>query len=152
MAATTSITVRVQAKGGKFLADDIGGSEVTIRDAQTGEWLGGGLALGTSSGNLSPAYSADASLNTIVTPPAEPGGPYLVQWLSPQGDTSGLSVDLAISRPTLLEITAFGPLGGLQSAHRVTTTQWIGPGQRLDEPGFIVEIPGLLVQVRSEEC
>jgi hypothetical protein len=34
--STTSITVRVQAKGGKFLANDIGGSEVTIRDAQTG--------------------------------------------------------------------------------------------------------------------
>ena len=46
-ASTTSITVRVQSKGGKFLADDIGGSEVTIRDAQTGQWLAGGLALGT---------------------------------------------------------------------------------------------------------
>ena len=50
--ASTSITVRVQAKGGKFLADDIGGSEVTIRDAQTGELLGGGLALGTATREL----------------------------------------------------------------------------------------------------
>jgi hypothetical protein len=37
---TTSIMVRVQAKGGTFLADDIGGVEVTIRDAQTGAFLG----------------------------------------------------------------------------------------------------------------
>lgn len=147
MTVTTSITVRVQAKGGKFLADDIGGSEVTIRDARTGERLGGGLALGTSSGNLSPAYSAGASLNTIVTPPDEPGGSYMVQWLSPQSDTSGLSVELAISRPTLLEVTAYGPLGGLQSAHRVTATRWIVPGQSFPEPGFVVEIPGLLLQV-----
>ncbi len=148
MAATTSILVRVQAKGGKFLADDIGGSEVTIRDAQTGERLAGGLALGTDSGNLSNEYSAGASLNTIVTPPSSPNGPYLVSWLSADGTTSGLTADLAISRPTLLEITAYGPLGGLQSAHRVTTTQWIVPGQSLDEPpGFVVEIPGLLVQV-----
>ncbi|HEY7216535.1 MAG TPA: hypothetical protein VIC28_18075 [Thermoanaerobaculia bacterium] len=148
MAASTSITVRVQAKGGKFLADDIGGSEVTIRDAQTGEWLAGGLALGTDSGSQSNGYSKGASLNTIVTPPASPGGPYVVSWLSAGDTTSGLTADLAISRPTLLEITAYGPLGGLQSAHRVTTTQWIVPGQSLTEPpGFIVEIPGLLVQV-----
>src|SRR5262245_42889956 len=148
MAATTWITVRVQAKGGKFLADDIGGSEVTIRDAQTGELLASGLALGTDSGSLATEYTCGASLNTIVTPPASPNGPYVVSWLSADGTTSGLSADLAISRPTLLEITAWGPLGGLQSAHRVTTTQWIVPGQSLDEPpGFVVEIPGLLVQV-----
>jgi hypothetical protein len=148
MAATTSILVRVQAKGGKFLADDIGGSEVTIRDAQTGERLAGGPALGTDSGNLSNEYSAGASLNTIVTPPASSNEPYTVWWLSADATTSGLTADLAISRPTLLEITVYGPLGGLQSAHRVTTTQWIVPGQSLDEPpGFVVEIPGLLVQV-----
>ena len=148
MAGSTSITVRVQAKGGKFLADDIGGAEVTIRDAQTGERLGGGLALGTSSGNLSPQYSADASLSAIVTPAAGSKGAPTVNWLSPDASTSGLTTKLAISRPTLLEIGAFGPLGGLQSAHRVTASQWIVPGQVLDQgPGFVVEIPGLLVQV-----
>src|SRR4051812_16463246 len=105
MTATTSILVRVQAKGGKFLADDIGGSEVTIRDAQTGEWLADGLALGTDSGNLSNQYSAGASLNTIVTPPPpNTSDPYVVQWLSADVTTSGLAADLAISRPTLLEI------------------------------------------------
>jgi hypothetical protein len=148
MAATTSITVRVQAKGGKFLADDAGGTEVTIRDGQTGERLAGGLALGTDSGNLSNTYSPGASLNTIVTPPACPGDPYTVWWLAADATTSGLVAELAISRPTLLEITAYGPMGGLQSAHRVTTTQWIVPGQVLDEPpGFVVELPGLVVQV-----
>src|SRR5262245_23082473 len=148
MAATTSITVRVQAKGGKFLADDIGGSQVTIRDAQTGELLAGGLALGTDSGNLSNEYSAGASLNTIVTPPASPNEPYTVWWLSADDDTSGLEADLVISKPTLLEITAYGPLGGLQSAHQATRTQWNVPGQSLDQPpGFVVELPGLLVQV-----
>lgn len=61
----------VQAKGGKFLADDIGGAEVVIRDAQTGRWLGGGLANGTDSGTLSDAYSAAASRMVIVTPATE---------------------------------------------------------------------------------
>ena len=147
-AASTSITVRVQAKGGKFLADDIGGSTVTIRDAQTGEPLGGGLALGTDSGTLSTAYTANASLSAVVTPAVPPTTEPTIQWLSPDASTSGLTVDLPISRPTLLAITAFGPMGGLQSAHRVTATQWIVPGQTLDEgPGFVIELPGLLVQV-----
>jgi len=119
-AAATSILVRVQAKGGKFLANDIGAAEVTIRDAQTGAWLGGGLALGTSSGNLVPGYAPNASLSTIVTPASEPNGVPQVQWLVPVASTSGLQVSLPITRPTLLEITAFGPLGGLQSAHRAT--------------------------------
>lgn len=41
----TPITVRAQARGGKFLADDIGGSEVTLRDAGTGRLLVAGRAL-----------------------------------------------------------------------------------------------------------
>jgi hypothetical protein len=44
MATTTPMMIRVQAKGGKFLADDIGGAEVTVRDARTGRWLAGGRA------------------------------------------------------------------------------------------------------------
>ncbi|HSS48978.1 MAG TPA: hypothetical protein VLX28_08525 [Thermoanaerobaculia bacterium] len=147
--ASTSITVRVQAKGGKFLADDIGGSQVTIRDAQTGELLGGGPALGTSSGNLSTTYTPNASLSAVVTPPVSPATqPTLIQWLSPDASTSGLTANLPISRPTLLEISAFGPMAGLQSAHRAVAMQWIVPGQTLNQgPGFVVELPGLVVQV-----
>lgn len=146
--ATTSILIRVQAKGGKFLADDIGGAEITLRNAQTGRWLGGGRAGGASSGNLSSTYQANASSYVILTPALNPNRPPDVWWLVPEPSTSSLKVDLAIDRPTLVEITAYGPLGGLQSAHPVTLTQWIVPGQTIDQgPGFVVEIPGLLVQV-----
>jgi hypothetical protein len=41
--------IRVQANGGKFLADDIGGAEVTVRDARTGRWLNGGRVQGPRS-------------------------------------------------------------------------------------------------------
>src|SRR6476620_132988 len=47
-AIPTTITVRVIAKGGKFLGDDIGGAQVTIRDAQTGELLASGTTQGGS--------------------------------------------------------------------------------------------------------
>jgi hypothetical protein len=147
MAATTPLLIRVQANGGKFLADDIGGAEVAVRDARTGRWLDGGRVLGPDSGSLKPAYAPGASRSAVVTP----GHPLLVQWLVPTtGKTSGLTVHLPITQPTLLEIEVYGPLGGLQSAQRVVTRTWAVPGQAItQEPGFVVELPGLVVQVQQ---
>jgi hypothetical protein len=142
-ARETQITVRVQANGGKFLGDDIGGALVTIRDGQTGELLASGVTRGDS-GTLVSDYSPDASQRAIVTPGRQP--PY--QWLLAAATTSRFDATLPLERPTLLEVSAFGAVGGLQAAHRVTTAQWVVPGQHLTAgPGFVVEIPGLLLQV-----
>ncbi len=139
----TKIRVRVQAKGGKFLGDDIGGALVTLRDGQTGEILASGVTSGDS-GTLAGDYSPAASLATIVTPGRKP----VVHWLVASKTTSRFDASLALERPTLLEVSAFGAVGGLQAAHRVTSAQWVVPGQDLTEgPGFVVEIPGLLLQV-----
>jgi hypothetical protein len=140
--AKTAITVRVQARGGKFLGNDVGGSEVTLRDAQTGVLLASGVALG-GSGNLQSTYAANASPLTIVTP----GKPPTVQWLVPDAQTSRFRQELAIDRPTLVAIEVRGPLGGLQSQQTVRTAQWVVPGEDVDQgPGFVVELPGLVVQ------
>jgi hypothetical protein len=142
--------IRVQANGGKFLADDIGGAEVTVRDARTGRWLDGGRAQGPDSGTLQQGYVSGASRSAVVTPGIPPA-PLLVQWLVPKtGKTSGLTVHLPITQPTLLEVEVYGPLGGLQSARRVVTSTWAVPGQPItQEPGFVVELPGLVVQVQQ---
>ncbi len=137
------ITVRVQANGGKFLGDDIGGALVTIRDGQTGEILASGVTRGDS-GTLVSDSSPDASQRAIVTP----GPPPAVHWLLASKTTSRFDATLPLERPTLLEVSAFGAVGGLQAAHRVTSAQWVVPGQQLTSgPGFVVEIPGLLLQV-----
>ncbi|HET9211512.1 MAG TPA: hypothetical protein VFR03_13985 [Thermoanaerobaculia bacterium] len=146
MAATTPMLIRVQANGGKFLADDIGGAEVTVRDARTGRWLAGGRAQGPDSGTLQPNYVPSASRSAVVTP----GNPPVVQWLVPGPTTSGLTVDLPITQPTLLEVEVYGPLGGLQSAQRVVTRAWAVPGVPITQgPGFVVELPGLIVQIQQ---
>lgn len=44
----TQIDVRVIAKGGKYLGDDIGGALVTVHDVQTGELLARGTTAGGS--------------------------------------------------------------------------------------------------------
>jgi hypothetical protein len=145
-AAKTPILVRVQARGGKFLADDIGGAEVTIRDTHTGQLLGGGLVQGTDSGSFSDEFVQGASQYAVVTPGETP----VIRWLVPDATTSGLSLDLPLGRPTLLAVAAYGPLGGLQSAQRVETSTWALPGQAITQgPGFVVVLPGLVVQAMS---
>jgi hypothetical protein len=136
------IKIRVQALGGKFLGDDIGGALVTIRDQQTGEVIASGRTFGNS-GNLTSSYSAGASPSALITPSAT--GP-VVQWLVPDDQSAHFVTDISVDRPRLLKVSARGPLGGLQSAHRVTATEWIVPGQSLD---LLLVIPGLLVQVKQ---
>ena len=109
-ARDTKITVRVQANGGKFLGDDIGGALVTIRDGQTGEILASGVTRGDS-GTLVGDYSPAASQRAIVTPGRTP--PY--QWLLAAETTSRFDATLPLARPTLLEVSAFGAVGGLLS-------------------------------------
>lgn len=160
----THLTIRVQARGGKFLADDIGGASVTVRDVRTGEVLVSGVTRG-SSGDLvaqtfsehkgsctlstpSSAQIGAASKNLVVTP--NPGAAPTVNWLVADPTSSRFVAELEIEQPTQLEISTYGPLGGLQSAHQVTTTTWVVPGETgPPEPGFVIEIPGLLVQVQK---
>jgi hypothetical protein len=136
---STPSLFRVQAKGGKFLGDDIGGAELTIRNARTGQWLAGGRVQGDS-GTLSASYAPTASPSVLVAPPST------LYWLVPDLTTSKLYLDLPLTAPTLLEIEAFGPLGGLQSAQKVVTNLWALP-RPLPLPPVIVELPGLVVQV-----
>lgn len=142
-AKTTKVTVRVQANGGKFLGDDIGGAAVTIRDATTGELLATGVTRGDS-GTVAASYSDKASRQAIVTPGKKP----TIQWVAASATTSSFEAKLQLERPTLLEVTAYGSLAGLQTAHRATATQWVVPGEHVTAgPGFLVVLPGLLVQV-----
>jgi hypothetical protein len=135
----TRVLVRVQAKGGKYLGDDIGGSWVTVRNSQTGELLASGVTSGDS-GSVSDSYVPNASSRVIVTP----GSPPRIHWLVAGPNSSRFSAEIALERPAMLEVTAFGAIGGLQTAHRAVATQWAVPGNDVE---IGVEISGLLVQV-----
>lgn len=131
MGQQTRVEVRAIAQGGKFLGNDIGGAEVTVRDAFTGEWIEGGRIAGGS------GDTAD-----IMTTPRTWGTPVPVEGSS----VFGFALDLV--QPRLLEITVHGPLGSLQSARRVTVQQWVAPGMHLvGTRGVQVVIPGQLVEI-----
>jgi hypothetical protein len=129
----TRISVRVIARDGKFLGDDIGGAQVTVRDAWTKELLAQGVTTGTSGPN---------GPDGVMCVSLRRGQPL------PITGASVFEVCLDLDRPRLLEFTAYGPLAARQSANTVSATQWVYPGKNLVEgDGFLLEIPGLIVQI-----
>ena len=129
----TQIDIRVIAKDGKYLGDDIGGALVTVHDVQTGELL----ARGTTSGG-----SGLPNLMEIALTRAE---------VLPVTDASVFAVTLELDEPRLIRVTAYGPLAAQQSANTVSQTQWVYPGKHItggaNGGGFLLEIPGLVVQI-----
>jgi hypothetical protein len=134
-AVPTKVCVRVIARDGKFLGDDIGGASITIRDAQTRELLAKGTTSG-GSGLNGPGGVMCTSLRR--------GEPL------PTTDASSYTADLKLDRPRRIEVTAYGPLGVPGSANTVSATQWVYPGKDIvDGVGFLLELPGLIVQIVS---
>src|SRR5438270_569505 len=112
----TKITVRVIARDGKFLGDDIGGALVTIRDVHTGELL----ASGRTHGGSGPAalMTAEQTRNQPI-PAQDP----------PSNNACRFDATLCLATARLVEISAYGPMAAQQSANRVTATTWIYPGR-----------------------
>jgi hypothetical protein len=66
----------------------------------------------------------------------------------PTGKASSFKTDLLLDRPKRIEVTAHGPLGARQSANTVSATQWVYPGKDVNGgDGFLLELPGLIVQI-----
>lgn len=129
----THITVRVIAKDGKFLGDDIGGALVTVRDALTRELLAQGVTAGGSGPN---------DVGGVMCVSLRRGQPI------PNNGASEFAVTLDLTAPRLIEVTAFGPLAARASANTVSATQWVYPGKDITAgDGFLLEIPGLIVQI-----
>lgn len=89
----TTLVVRVIAKGGKFLGDDIGGARVVVREVANGAVL---ASVAGGSGDTA----------AIMTTPRDRATPI------PTTGASEFSTVLELDAPTLLEVTAEGPLGG----------------------------------------
>lgn len=144
MAQSTSILIRVQARGGKFLGPDIGYSFVTVRNAATGELLAQSVAAGDS-GQLGTTPGAGASTNVVVSEST-------VNWLSPTSGTpsptAGFLATFDLEQPAMVEVSAAGITNGVPNQQTASARMWIWPGAQLtQEPGFILEMPGLHVEI-----
>lgn len=136
--APTRITVRVIAVGGKFLGDDVGGSQISIRDVHTGELL----ATGVTHGGSGPAALMTQPMTRTQPIPTEDGA----------NSAARFDATLTLDRARLVEVTAVGPLTAPSPA-RASKTLWLYPGQHLSPSGdrqtdgLLIELPGLIVGI-----
>jgi hypothetical protein len=132
-AVPTQITVRVKSKDAKFIGTTMGGVLITIKNVQTGELLAKGLTAG-GTGNTA----------RIMTTPVTRGVP-----LSDES-AAKFTATINIDEPTHIEVAAYGPQAGLQSANRISATQWIVPGKNITNgDAWIMEMPGFSVDVQA---
>ncbi len=130
-AVPTQIIVRVKAKDGKFVGTTMGGVLITVRDVLTGELLAKG-------------YTAGGTGNTvrIMKTPVSRGIPVSDE------SAAKFTATIDIAEPTDVEVTAYGPLAALQSASKVSATQWVVPGKNITEgDAWLMEMPGIIVDV-----
>lgn len=125
--ATSTLTVRVQADGAKWVSTEVGGAVVTVRDADSGAVLGTGQVLGTSGDT-----AAIMAPRSPLTPTPTDGGAASVVLALPVDDVTRVSVE------------ARGPLLGDSPVSSSSAQTWLVPGatQSLD-----LQLHGLIVTV-----
>jgi hypothetical protein len=125
----TKVMVRAVSRDAKVIGDKVGGARITIRELATGKVLAEGLQKGET-----------GSTDLIMVQPHKRGA---VVYDTP--GTAGYLATLMLQRPTVVEITAEGPLGTPQSTQRVSKTTLLVPGQDVVGEGIILEIHGFTV-------
>ncbi len=132
-AEPTEITIRVLGKDSKFVGTSMGGMRITIKDAQTGELLAQGVTEG-GTGDTELLMHEDRGRRATLS----------------DDSAAKFSATLDLDVPRLIEVEAYGPLGQLQSAVRVSSTQWVVPGKDVTGgDGWVLEVPGFVVDVLS---
>ncbi|MBN1206558.1 MAG: hypothetical protein JXB05_16850 [Myxococcaceae bacterium] len=130
LAAETRLVVRARARDGKFVGTSMGGAQVVIRDAQTGQVLASGITAG-STGNT----------QTLMKQP-QARGARLADEASAKFTAT---VDLA--EPRLVTVEVSGPQAQRQALATSTTQLWLLPGKHIEGDGLFVELPGFVVDV-----
>ena len=127
----TRVTVRVLAKGAKFLGTSLAGAHVSLHDARTGRLLAEGVTRGSTGDTgriMKTAHVRPAVLSTE--------------------DAARFEATLDLDRPRLIEARAWGPLGQQAATVRVTSQQWVVPGRDVTGgDGWVLELPGFAVDV-----
>jgi hypothetical protein len=129
----TKLLVRVASHDAKLIGSGVGGARVTIRDFRTGAILADGIQEG-STGNT----------NAIMVTPRERGAT-----VYGTDGAAGFLATLELSQPTMIEITAEGPLGTAHAIQRASKTMLAVPGRDVLGEGIFLELLGFTVELQS---
>jgi hypothetical protein len=128
-AKETKIMIRAVARDAKVIGQHVGGARITVRDTATGEILAQGMqAAGTGDTNLIMKTPHTRGMTVYNTP-----------------DASGYLAVLHLDKPTVVEISAEGPLGNAQATQRSSKTMLLMPGEDVLGEGILLEIHGFIV-------
>jgi hypothetical protein len=132
LAEPTDIVVRVLSKDAKFIGTSMGGVRVTLRDADTGQVLAAGVTEGTT-GNTKLVMHDSGGRRAQLS----------------DDSSAKFQTTLDLDAPRLIEAEVYGPLAQRQGAQRAVSTQWVIPGRGTGKDGWIIEVPGFVVDVLS---
>lgn len=127
----TTVVVRVVAHRSLVLGHEVGGARVTITDLTTGRLLASGLQQGEPGDQ-----SQIMRIPHLMHEPVYSGRP-----------AASFTTILELTRPTLVEITAEGPLAYPSALQRASRTVLLIPGHDLTNDGIVLDLYGYLVQV-----
>lgn len=131
LAEETRIDVRVISKGAKFIGTSMGGAEITINDADTGELLARGKTAGST-----------GDTEKIMKQPLRHHDPVSTE------DAAVFRATIDLEEPRRLRFSARGPLAQPQATESVTVTQWIVPGKHVTGgDGLTLQLPGFVVDI-----
>lgn len=128
---STTVLVRVVAHGAMVVGRDVGGARVTITDVATGRTLATGLQLGDS-----------GDQNQIMRTPHMMEEP-----IYSSRSSAAFTATLDLQQPTLVEISAEGPLAYPTALQKTSTTLLLIPGQNLTHDGIVLHLYGYLVEI-----
>lgn len=134
-AQQTTVTVRVVANDAKIIGSGVGGARVLITNAVTGEVLAEGRHEGST-----------GSTERIMVEPHARGTTIFAVLGAAQ-----FVARVAIDTPTVVEVTAEGPLGYEYAMQRAATTLLLIPGEDVSGDGLVLRLYGFIVEIQEPE-
>ena len=127
----TNFKVTVKARDAKFIGTSMGGVHISIKNKLTGDIIADGNIMG-GTGPTDKIMQAPMPRDAVIV----------------DDTTASLQFSLALMEPTLVTITATGPLGQPQNMVSVSEDRVLIPGKDYTAGnGLMLEMPGMVVDV-----
>jgi len=127
----TRVMVRAVARDAKIIGSGVGGALIRIVNAATGEVLAEGKQEGGT-----------GSTQLIMSTPHTRG----MTVYDTEG-AAGFLAELQLVQPTVVNISAVGPLGYPQAIRSATAQVLLVPGGHIEGDGVILELRGFIVEI-----
>lgn len=132
----TRVMVHAVAHDAKVLGTHVGGARITIRDAETGRVLAKGVQKGGT-----------GDTSRIMR---EPRQRFAAVYDTP--GTAGFLAEIPLQEPTLVDISAEGPLDTPQSLARASETLLLIPGEDVLGDGVVLDLHGFRIELLAPEA